>query len=278
MMPDPVWFPLAVKMIATAAVVVAASRLAERAGPLIGSMIATLPVSAGPAYILLALDHDAAFIAGSAAASFALNTVTAVWALAYAALAPRAPLVAALGAAYAVWFAGAVLVAAWHPGFAETAAVSAVVLPLAALAARRFAKPVALPPAVARWWDVPFRALLCGALVAVVVTLSSALGPTLSGVAAVFPVTLSSLILILHLRLGGAAGGAVLANCVVGIIGFGLGMAAVHLAAEPLGRTVAVFLLFAVSAAWNAVLTWWSYARAARKKVMAGTRPGHDNS
>jgi hypothetical protein len=274
---DPFWLPLAVKMAATAAVVVGASRIAERSGPLIGSMIATLPVSAGPAYIFLALDHDAAFIAGSAAASVALNTATALLALTYAALAPRAPLAVALGAAYLVWFAGAWLVAAWHPSFAETVAVSAVVLPLAALAARRFARPVALPPAVARWWDVPVRALLCSTLVATVVTLSPALGPHLSGVAAVFPVTLSSLILILHPRLGGAAAGAVLGNCVVGIIGFGLGMAAVHLAAEPLGRGVAVALLFVVSAAWNAVLTWRSFARAA-KNDMAGTRPGHDKS
>lgn len=59
---DPFWFPLAVKMAATAAVVVAASRLAERAGPLIGGMIATLPISAGPAYIFLALGHDLSLI------------------------------------------------------------------------------------------------------------------------------------------------------------------------------------------------------------------------
>ncbi|WP_145911956.1 hypothetical protein [Blastochloris viridis] len=248
-------------MAATAAVVVAASRLAERAGPLIGGMIATLPISAGPAYIFLALGHDDAFLKGSAVASVATNDATALLVLTYAALAPRAPLAVALGAAFVVWFAGAWLVTVWHPSFAEAVALSCVVLPLAALAARPLAKAVALPPAVARWWDVPFRAGLCGVLVATVVTLSARLGPALSGIAAVFPIVLSSLILILHPRIGGNAASAVMANCLVGIIGFGLAMAAVHLAAVPLGGAVAVFLLFAVSAAWNAALTLHSVAR-----------------
>ncbi len=46
-----------------------ASMVAERSGPLIGALVATLPVSAGPVYVFLALDHDAAFIAQSALAS-----------------------------------------------------------------------------------------------------------------------------------------------------------------------------------------------------------------
>ena len=44
---------LALKMLATAAVVVTASLIAERAGALIGAMVATLPIASGPAYILL---------------------------------------------------------------------------------------------------------------------------------------------------------------------------------------------------------------------------------
>jgi hypothetical protein len=64
---------LAVKMAATAAVVVAASIIAERVGALVGAMVATLPVAAGPAYILLAIDHDASFIADSTLMSLAVH-------------------------------------------------------------------------------------------------------------------------------------------------------------------------------------------------------------
>src|SRR5258708_6864325 len=63
---------LAVKMAVTALFVLVATYAAERAGALVGAMIATLPIAAGPAYIFLALDHDARFIADSALASLML--------------------------------------------------------------------------------------------------------------------------------------------------------------------------------------------------------------
>ena len=54
---------LALRMAITAAFVVSASVITERSGPVIGALVATLPISAGPSYVFLALDHDAAFIA-----------------------------------------------------------------------------------------------------------------------------------------------------------------------------------------------------------------------
>jgi hypothetical protein len=56
-------------MAITAAFVVSASVITERSGPVIGALVATLPISAGPAYLFLSLDHDAAFIAEGALAS-----------------------------------------------------------------------------------------------------------------------------------------------------------------------------------------------------------------
>src|SRR6185437_989441 len=64
---------LVVKMAITAGFVLAATITAERAGPLVAGLVATLPISAGPAYVFLALDHDAHFIAQSAVASLAVN-------------------------------------------------------------------------------------------------------------------------------------------------------------------------------------------------------------
>ena len=88
-----VWLPLAVKMAVTATFVVAASFTAQRAGPLIGAMVATLPISAGPIYVFLALDHDAAFISQSALGSLAITAATGVFSLTYAVLAERRGLV-----------------------------------------------------------------------------------------------------------------------------------------------------------------------------------------
>jgi hypothetical protein len=72
------WLALATKMAVTAAFVVVATATAERAGAFIGALVATLPIAAGPAYLFLALEHNAAFIAAAALASLAINAVTAV--------------------------------------------------------------------------------------------------------------------------------------------------------------------------------------------------------
>src|SRR5262245_14472128 len=80
---------LALRMAVAAAFVIAASMIAGRSGPVIGALVATMPVSAGPAYVFLALDHDAAFIADGALASLPMNGVTIVMGLVYVTLAQR---------------------------------------------------------------------------------------------------------------------------------------------------------------------------------------------
>ncbi len=57
---------LIIRMAVTAAFLLAATVTAERAGPLIGGLVATLPISAGPIYIFLAIDHGAHFVGISA--------------------------------------------------------------------------------------------------------------------------------------------------------------------------------------------------------------------
>jgi hypothetical protein len=85
------------RMAIVAALVVTASVLTERFGPVIGALIASLPISAGPSFAFLALDHDAAFIAESALASLPVNTATTCLLLTYAVLAQRRGLAIALG-------------------------------------------------------------------------------------------------------------------------------------------------------------------------------------
>ena len=77
------WFVLATKMAVTALFVTAATIIAERLGATVGALVATLPVSAGPVYVFLALDHDSTFISSSAVVSLALNSATAIYLTAY---------------------------------------------------------------------------------------------------------------------------------------------------------------------------------------------------
>src|ERR671918_570796 len=96
---------LGLRMAITAAFVVTASIVTERSGPVIGALIATLPISAGPSYVFLALDHDAAFIAEGALASLPINAATIFLGLTYFVLAQRHSALLSCLAAGAVWLA-----------------------------------------------------------------------------------------------------------------------------------------------------------------------------
>src|SRR5258707_7661799 len=101
---------LALRMAVTAAFVVTASVITERSGPVIGALVATLPISAGPSYVFLALDHNAAFIAQSALASLPINAATIFLSLTYVVLAQRHRVWVSVGAAIVVWLSLASLV------------------------------------------------------------------------------------------------------------------------------------------------------------------------
>lgn len=252
------WLALFLKMAVTAAFVVGASIIAEKSGPAIGAMIATLPIAAAPAYIILSFDHDSAFIANGAIGSLAANAVTGIYSLIYAFLAQRFGLLISLGAALAAWF-GIGFVATslpWNVGMATlfSVVVFAVCIPLVMHYCH-----VKMPPTRRRWFDIPLRASLVAVNVAIVVTLSSHVGPAVTGQLAVFPIVLSSLILIFHPRIGGPATAALIANGVWGLAGFSVALIVLHLAAVRFGTWPAYGLSLATSIVWN--FTVWSIRR-----------------
>ena len=184
------WLALFLKMAVTAAFVVGASIIAEKSGPAIGAMIATLPIAAAPAYIILSFDHDSAFIANGAIGSLAANAVTGIYSLLYAFLAQRFGLLISLGAALAAWFRVGFVATSmpWNVGTATlfSVVVFAVCIPLVMHYCH-----VKMPPTRRRWFDIPLRASLVAVNVAIVVTLSSHVGPAVTGQLAVFPIVLS---------------------------------------------------------------------------------------
>jgi hypothetical protein len=233
------WLALAVKMLLTAGIVVTASLIAERAGPLIGSLIATLPVSTGPAYVFLSLDHGAAFIAQSALASFIATIGTALFALAYAAAAQRHGTIASLLAAQGTWLAFAFVTRLVDWNILGAGLCAAAVFAACVGLSRPF-RHARMPPPRRRWYDVPLRAAMVSALVLAVVALSDAFGAYATGILAGFPVVFTSLILILPPRVGGPPTAAVIAHSITGLVGFEIALGTLHLAAVPLGVPAAL--------------------------------------
>jgi hypothetical protein len=251
-MPPDLYFALTliVKMAITAGFLLAATVTAERFGPLVGGLVATLPISAGPVYVFLALDHDAHFIAQSALGSLVANSYNVVFALTYALLAQKRSLPVSLSGAFAAWLA-----LTWTGHMVSWTLASAIVLNVVLIGlSYRLSAPLRhapMPRVQRRWYDLLLRAGMVALLVGTVITLSFHIGPSASGSLAVFPIVLTSIMLILHRRVGGPATAAVIANAVIGLAGFGIAVVVLNLTAEKLGSPLALTLTLLVSIGCN---------------------------
>src|SRR3974390_3133263 len=247
------WIGVAIKMAITALFVSVATIVAEKLGPVVGALVATLPVSAGPVSVFLALDHDAAFISASALASLALNAATAIYITVYVLLAQRHGIWVSVPLALAVWFAAALIFGPVHWAAWAALVLNLVVFILCFFIVERYGH-VRMPPTKRTWYDFVIRAGMVGLLVGVVVTLSFHIGAAGSGILAVFPVIYTSIMVILHSRVGGPATAAVLANAIRGLAGFGIALLTLHLTAMQLGSATSLVIALGVSVAWNAFI------------------------
>jgi hypothetical protein len=209
-----------------------------------------------PAYVFLSLDHDAAYVAASAQSGLAVNAVSAAFMLVYVVLAQRRSLLASLAAAAACWVGLALLVrsVAWTAG-------SAGLLNLIAYAAcialsRRF-RDAPVPRLARQWYELPLRTALVCVLMGAVLGLSHWAGPSAIGMLAVYPISTTCTMLIVHTRIGGHASAAVIANGLWGMMGIGLGLLALSETIAPLGVTAALALALAVPVSWN-LSVWYS--------------------
>jgi hypothetical protein len=255
---------LLLRMAIAAAFVVTASVITERSGPVIGALIATLPVSAGPSYVFLALDHDAAFIAQGALASLPVNAATIFMCLTYVMLAQRHSMAVSCGSAFAIWIAIASVIRQFDwtltAGLAANLIAFGICIPL--LAGYRHVK---MPLVARRWYDIPMRAVLVATLVAIVVSTSSWVGPRISGIIALYPVVFSSIMVILHPRIGGPPTAAVLANSAWGLLGFGMAIAVMHVTVVQFGSAAGLCLALGTCVSWNLML--WGIGRRAMRKT-----------
>ena len=238
------WLSLALKMAVTAGFVIAAAMVAERAGPAIGAMVATLPIAAGPAYVVRrARPRCAQFISASAIGSIAAHAATG------GVLAGLHRAGAALRHGRQRRRRGRGLVRRRVPAAlgvmdassASPRSISRLFGICIALTDRY--RHVQMPLIVRKWYDMPVRAFMVACLVAAVVGLSGRVGPTVTGLLAVYPIVMTSLMLIFQPRVGGPATAALIANTMWGLVGFSACLFTVHLAdgaARHLGRAAPV--------------------------------------
>jgi hypothetical protein len=240
--------------VAAVIIVVSASRATERLGPFLGAMIATLPVSTGPVYVFLAMDHDAAFISDAARMSVAGTTATVAFMTAHAIVAQRHATPLSWLAGTVAWFTVALLLQLREWSFLEACVLFAGAFALAIRGLRRYSvsvPSVALPRAR---FDLAIRAGLVACVVVATTIAGNLVGPGFTGVLATYPVVFTSLVLILQPRCGGPFTASLLVNSLKGLIGFGVALAVLHLAAARLNSTWALLLALCVAVGWNFAL------------------------
>lgn len=255
---DYFWLALLAKAALTATIIVSASLIVERGGPFLGAMIASLPTSVGSAYIVMAFEHTPEFISATAIGSLAANAAGVTFAAIYALLARRRSLLASLGGALLVWlcFAGALQFFKFDlwTGLALNLLTVAIAVPLTGAARRAtFERAEAAP----RAYDIPLRAAAVAAFVVIVTTVSFSIGSFATGMFAVFPMAMSSFIVILHPRIGGPATSNVIAHVQVPMMGLIPTFVAVHLLATVTGVWWSLLIALVCSLSWNALLWMW---------------------
>lgn len=250
------WLPLVAKALATATIVISASVAAEALGPAWGAIIASLPVSAGPAYVFLAMQHGPDFVATSTLNSAAANAATGLFLITYGFLGVRMPPWRSLGLAVAVWLVAGLAVQQTAWTVSTAVALNLAVYGPGLVLVNRDVTAESQPgrPSQRQWFGLPLRAVSVAAFVSLVVAASTALGPAVTGIAAVFPVSLISLIVILRPRLGGPTTVRLSTNALPPMLGFGIMLFVMHVAAQSSGITAAFGFALVVCVIWSGAL------------------------
>lgn len=255
---DYFWLSLLLKAALTSTIIVTASLIVERGGPFLGAMIAALPTSVGAAYIVMAVEHSPDFISKSALGSLTGNVAGVTFAAVYAVLARKHSLLVGLGGALLIWFVVAFALrqidfTVWSALALNLGAATIAIWVTAKARAASFPKSAT----VQRTYDIPLRAAAVSAFVIVVTTVSHSIGAFSSGIFAVFPMAMSSFIVILHNRIGGIATSNVIAHAQVPMLGFIPTFLIVYLFATTIGEWWALLIALLASLSWNAALWTW---------------------
>jgi hypothetical protein len=228
--------------------------LAERLGPFLGAMVASLPLYTGPTYLMLALEHDVPYLLAATVGSIAICGATPVFALAYCVLARSWGMWTSLAGSLAAWAVCAGLVQSNQWSLVEALLFVTPIYIVSVALARGYTRGIAVRRAERRWIDLPVRALMVAVAAGGVITISKYVPPQLTGVLSVLPVIMSSLIVILHPRIGGPAAAALFAHTLGGLVGMVLGFVLINVTMESLGAPIALTAGLAVTLVWNLLL------------------------
>lgn len=177
---------LALKLFLVPAFLLLISLAGRRWGPAVAGWLAGLPVLTGPIQFVLALEHGTVFAATAATVSLSAVSGAVVFIVTYARVCTRRSPGISLLSSLAVWCCAALLLTRLAP----SNSVSLLIALCSLLVAPKFFPRIEAPrlaPALPKW-ELPLRMLAGAAVTLAVTTLAATIGPSWSGMFAVFPV------------------------------------------------------------------------------------------
>ena len=244
-------YSIAVKSIATAAIVLAASAVTRRAGPFWGAVTAALPVSVGPAYFFLALEHDSGFLEVTALNSAVAGAGAAAFLCTFVFLAFH-PMFIGLGLSVVAWLG--VLVATqlvdWTPPLVLL--LNAATYGAAIWLTRRLRTDAATYGAktAQSLRDTIVQAFCIASFVAVLVLSSRSLGPELSGFVSVFPISLASVIVLSRGKISCLASAKIAFSALRIMPSYSIAFVAMHLTVGAQGLAIGLVLALSIVVLW----------------------------
>lgn len=245
---------LVLRMVLVALFVVLVAVVAERLGPFLGAMVASLPLYTGPVYLLLALEHEPSYIAAATVTSVAICGANPIFVLVYALLARNRTVWVSISGGLAAWAACGVLIQARDWTLVEALLFVAPIYGVSVWLAQSFTRGVPLRPAERHWTDLVQRAVFVAVLTGMVIVTSRHVPARITGILSVMPILMTSLVLVMHPRVGGPVTAALLAHTLGGLVGMVIAFSAVSLAIDPIGVWPALGLGVAITVAWNLML------------------------
>lgn len=177
---------LALKLFLVPAFLLLISLAGRRWGPEVAGWLAGLPVLTGPILFLLALENGPEFAAAAATVSLSAVFGAVAFIVAYARTCARRSPALSLLSGLAIWCCTALLLTRLPLTNLVSLGIALLALVIAPKLFPRIAAPIltaALPK-----WELPLRMLAGAAVAFAVTTLAAAIGPSWSGMFAVFPV------------------------------------------------------------------------------------------
>lgn len=238
---------LAVRMVATAVVVIAVSWAVGVFGPLVGGALAGLPVILGPGFYFLAAQASEAFVAQAASYALLSLCATQFFLLAYIVVAGRASPWIALGFAMATW-----LLAAFSFQLFPARPLIGVILFIAATGVcfrlgAKFATHQAPLKRKAGIALFAMRGMFAGVLVALITTAAGWLGAVGAGLLLAFPIGYALVALTVHQKYGAASVTALLHSAILGTVSLAGFCSALALTASYLPSSVALGIAMTTS-------------------------------